>query len=148
MTRFLHASLQLEAIGRCSSAHDVIETLEQFPSDIKEAYHQTWSRICNQTPNNILLAKAVLVWVINAARSMTMEGLRRAIATHPDTHKFEAKRLVSTSTLVTLCCGMVTVEEETKLVRLVRECFDWASATFVDPRYRLHRKRHCRRTPP
>ena len=53
---------------------------------------------------------------------MTIEELRHAVATSPDTHKFDRKRLIPTSTLISLCNGLVVVEEETKLVRLVRKC--------------------------
>lgn len=116
---FLHASLQLEAIGWCDSTQDVMDALEEFPSEIEYVYHQTWKRICNQPPKNVALAKAILIWVLNASRSMTIEELRHAIATSPTTHEFERKRLVPGSTIITRCCGLVVVEEETKLVRLV-----------------------------
>ena len=67
-----------------------------------------------------MLAKSVLVWIANAARSMTVEELRRAVATSPGSHHFERKRLVPAPVLLTLCHGLVVVEEETKFVRLVR----------------------------
>ena len=86
-------------------------------------YHQTWTRLLGLTPKNVLLAKAVLVGLSNAARSMSIEELRHAVATHPETLKFERKRLASAATLMSLCCGLVTMEEETKLVRFIRECF-------------------------
>jgi hypothetical protein len=38
-----------------------------------------------------------------------------------DTYKFEAGRMVARSTLLSLCRGLVTIEEESRLVRLVRE---------------------------
>ena len=99
----------------------MIETLQEFPSEIEAVYRQTWQRICGQSPKNILLAKTTLIWVLTAARSMTIEELRRAIATAPGTRKFERKRLVPAATLLTICCGLITVEEETRLVRLVRK---------------------------
>ncbi|KAH6909937.1 hypothetical protein BKA70DRAFT_1425651 [Coprinopsis sp. MPI-PUGE-AT-0042] len=51
---------------------------------------------------------------------MRVEELERAVATSPETHKFEASRLVSGATLMSLCRGLITVEEESQLVRLVR----------------------------
>lgn len=48
-----------------------------------------------------------------------MEALRHAIATHLDTHKLEGRRLVPTAALLSWCCGLITVEEENKFVRLV-----------------------------
>jgi hypothetical protein len=55
---------------------------------------------------------------------MSVDALRYAIATSPDTHEFDQSRLVSSETLITLCRGLVAVEEEeeeTRIVRLVRE---------------------------
>jgi ankyrin repeat domain-containing protein 50 len=120
--RFLHASLQLDSICSCLSLHDVRQTLEAFPAQIEEAYRQTCIRIVHQDPKHVLLAKLVLLWVLNARRSMTIEELRHALATSPDTHVFEHARLVPEAMLIGVCRGLVTVEEESKRVRLVREC--------------------------
>ncbi|KAH6916284.1 hypothetical protein BKA70DRAFT_1179752, partial [Coprinopsis sp. MPI-PUGE-AT-0042] len=116
---FLHASLQLDALCECFSAQDVRETLKVFPSHIEDVYRRTWARISNEGRKHASLAKAVLVWVLNASRPMTISELERAVATSPDAHKFEASRVVPGSTLISLCGGLVTVEEESKLVRLV-----------------------------
>lgn len=116
---FLHASLQLDAISQCTTIQDVIDTLEQFPSEINAVYHRTWYRICQQPPPNVLIAKTVLTWVLTATRSMTVEQLRHAVAISPSAQKFERKRLVPPATLAALCCGLVTMEEGTRLVRLV-----------------------------
>jgi ankyrin repeat domain-containing protein 50 len=125
-SRFLHASLQLNALSRCISLYEVQQALEGFPSTIQELYLQTWSRICHQTPEHVSIAKAVLLWVVYAARAMTVEELQSAVATSP-TYKFEANRLVPEATLISLCCGLVTLEEESRRVRLVRELLDSAS---------------------
>ncbi|KAH6887858.1 hypothetical protein BKA70DRAFT_1332666 [Coprinopsis sp. MPI-PUGE-AT-0042] len=116
---FLHASLQLDALCHCLSIHDVQETIEQFPSEIEDAYGQTWRRILNQHQRHVSLAKSVMLWVVNAARSMSIEELRRAVATRPDNHKFEPARMVPEATLLGLCHGLVVLEEESRLVRLV-----------------------------
>ncbi|KAH6889033.1 ankyrin repeat-containing domain protein [Coprinopsis sp. MPI-PUGE-AT-0042] len=116
---FLHASLQIDALGECLSAQDVTDTLKAFPSSIEDVYRQTWARISNESHKHASLAKAVLVWVLNASRSMTIDELERAVATSPDTHKFEPRRLVPETTLVSLCGGLIAVEEESRLVRLV-----------------------------
>ncbi|KAH6867538.1 hypothetical protein BKA70DRAFT_1027315, partial [Coprinopsis sp. MPI-PUGE-AT-0042] len=116
---FLHASLQLEALRECTSAHEVMETLATFSTDIEGLYLQTWQRITDQTPTKVLLAKKALLWVIHATQSLTIDQLRHALATCPDTHRFESRRLVQESVLIGLCRGLVTVEEETRLVRLV-----------------------------
>ncbi|KAH6906080.1 ankyrin repeat-containing domain protein [Coprinopsis sp. MPI-PUGE-AT-0042] len=103
---FLHASLQLDALRGCPSRQD-------------DVYRHTWARISNQSLKYAALAKAVLAWVLYASRSMTMEELKWAVATSPSNHKFEAGRLVPETTLLAICGGLITVEEESGLVRLV-----------------------------
>ena len=98
-----------------------MDVLAEFPSEIEDVYHQTWKRISSHAARSFTLAKTILVWILNASRPMTIEELRHAVATSPRTHKLEFKRLVAGTTLITLCCGPVAIEKETKLVRLVRE---------------------------
>ncbi|KAH6909763.1 hypothetical protein BKA70DRAFT_1425484 [Coprinopsis sp. MPI-PUGE-AT-0042] len=116
---FLHASLQLAALREYTSIHEVKGALASFPTDIKDLYRQTWQRILAQAPGKASLARNALTWVLYATRSLTVQELREVVATCPDTHKFAPDRLVPESVLVGLCQGLVAVEEETQLVRLV-----------------------------
>lgn len=118
--RFLHAALQLDALCDRLSSQEVKNTLEAFPSTIEDVYHHTWDRISNQSPNQVSVAKTMLIWVLHAAGSMTVEELERAMATSPTSHKCEASHVVHWTTLLSLCRGLVTIEEESKIVRLVR----------------------------
>jgi ankyrin repeat domain-containing protein 50 len=119
--RFLYAKLQLEALRHCISVQDIEDTLEEFPTDINEIYMNTWERILAQAPKHANLAKLVFLWILHADGEMDIETLRRAVATHPDTHIYETKRLVPVTLLVSVCCGLVLVDETTQLVRLIRE---------------------------
>ncbi|KAH6884371.1 hypothetical protein BKA70DRAFT_140498 [Coprinopsis sp. MPI-PUGE-AT-0042] len=116
---FLHASLQLGALCECVTVLEVRQTLEAFPAKIGDVYRQTWQRILEQKSSHVLLAKNALVWVLSSSRSMTIEELERAIATSPETYKFEANRLAPGTTLLALCRGLLTLEEESGFVRLV-----------------------------
>ncbi|KAH6908773.1 hypothetical protein BKA70DRAFT_1400323 [Coprinopsis sp. MPI-PUGE-AT-0042] len=102
---FLHVSLQLDALGQCFSAQDVRRTLEAFPSSIEGVYRHTWARITNEGRKHVSLVQAVLV-----GSSMRQD---------PYTHKFKLDQLVPGTTLVSLCRGLITVEEESGLVRLI-----------------------------
>jgi hypothetical protein len=72
-----------------------------------------------------------LVWVVYATRSLTVEELRHAVATNPDTYKFEARRLVAKEIIIGACCGLLTIEKESNFVRLVRE-FLFASTAICE----------------
>ncbi|KAH6903022.1 hypothetical protein BKA70DRAFT_1155699, partial [Coprinopsis sp. MPI-PUGE-AT-0042] len=115
---FLHASLQLDALRDCINTHQVRQRLKDFPSRIEDVYGQTWDRILAQNADLVSVAKTVLVWVLNASRSMAVKELERAVATSPDNYKFETDRFVPGSTLMSLCRGVITVEEESGIVRL------------------------------
>ncbi|KAH6905409.1 hypothetical protein BKA70DRAFT_1565052 [Coprinopsis sp. MPI-PUGE-AT-0042] len=116
---FLHASLQLATLRECPNVREVKKTLATFPTDIDDLYHKTWQRILDLAPAKSLLARNTLTWVVHATRSLTIDELLEAVATCPDTHRFEQDRLVQEATLVGLCHGLVVVEEKTRLVRLV-----------------------------
>jgi ankyrin repeat domain-containing protein 50 len=119
--RFLYAKLQLEALRNCVNALDIEETLEAFPTDIQAIYTSTWERICAQSPKLANLAKLVLLWITHAQTELTIGTLRRAVATSPDTYIFEAKRIVPEALLLSVCCGLVSFDKKTRLVRLIRE---------------------------
>ncbi|KAH6903965.1 hypothetical protein BKA70DRAFT_1512804 [Coprinopsis sp. MPI-PUGE-AT-0042] len=116
---FLHAKLQLEALRYCVSALDVEETLNAFPTNIEEIYTKTWERILDQVPKHSNLAKLALLWITHAHGEMTIDALRRAVATSPETHVFDPKRMVPEALLLSVCCGLVSVDEKTRLVRLI-----------------------------
>jgi ankyrin repeat domain-containing protein 50 len=105
-------------------------TLMNFPPKIKDVYIQTWARITSQSSGRASLAKTALTWVVYATRSLTVEELQHAIASSPDTHNFDRKRLVTVDMMVGVCCGLLTVDqEETEVVRLVRESLFFAILT-------------------
>lgn len=56
-----------------------------------------------------------------------MEELGRAVATSPDTFKLEADCLVPAATLMSLCRGLIVVEEESSIMHLIRELLQHAS---------------------
>ncbi|KAH6903962.1 hypothetical protein BKA70DRAFT_1110126, partial [Coprinopsis sp. MPI-PUGE-AT-0042] len=116
---FLHAKLQLEALRQCVSVLDIEETLDGFPTDIEAIYAKTWERILAQGPKQSNLAKLVLLWVTHAHGEMTVDLLRRAVATSPETYSFDTKRMVPEAILLSVCCGLVLVDKETRLVRLM-----------------------------
>ncbi|KAH6899219.1 hypothetical protein BKA70DRAFT_1198452, partial [Coprinopsis sp. MPI-PUGE-AT-0042] len=116
---FLHAKLQLEALRHCINALDVEETLDVFPSDIEAIYRKTWERILAQGPKHVNLATLILLWITHAHSEMTIDALSHAVATSPDTHTFEPKRVVPEALLLSVCCGLVSVDEKTRLVHLI-----------------------------
>ncbi|KAH6906638.1 ankyrin repeat-containing domain protein [Coprinopsis sp. MPI-PUGE-AT-0042] len=116
---FLHATLQLKSLRNCLNAQHIEDTLEQFPVQIEDVYAETWKRIVNQGPNHAYLANLVFLWILYAKWELRIEELRHLVATCPDTHAYEPKRLVPEALLVAVCCGLVAVDEKTRRVRFI-----------------------------
>ncbi|KAH6903929.1 ankyrin repeat-containing domain protein [Coprinopsis sp. MPI-PUGE-AT-0042] len=108
---FLHVKLQLEALRQCVSALDVEEMLEGFPADIETMYMKTWERILAQGPRQSSLAKVVLLWITHAHGEMTIDTLRRAVATSPATHVFDRKRMVPEALILSVGIPDYTTQE-------------------------------------
>ena len=96
--------------------------MEASPSGLEDAYHQTWKRIVDQDAGHARLAQVVLMWIVHSTRPMMIEELRRAVAACPDTYRLIPGNMISETPLLSLCHGLVVIEEDSKLVRLVREC--------------------------
>jgi hypothetical protein len=94
---------------------------EVSPSIAEDFYLRMWHGILEKGPHHALTAKTLLVWVLNASTPLTIEVLEHAVAISPDTHQFDRGRFVPGMILMALCRGLVVFEEESRLVRLVRE---------------------------
>ncbi|TFK18074.1 hypothetical protein FA15DRAFT_274980 [Coprinopsis marcescibilis] len=116
---FLLVSLQLDAVRDCLSVKDLRDALATLPNGVKDMYAATIARISSQA--NAHLARRVLLWVTHAQRPLLAQELRYAIATCPQTRKFEAERLVDEDFLLSLSCGLVILDPESRQVRLIRE---------------------------
>lgn len=99
----------------------VLQTLEQFPAHLEYVYLDSWHRILDSDPEHAALGKEAFVWILNSRRSMTIDELCHALAICPETHAFQQERLMSEAALITLCRGLVVVEDTSRTVRLVRE---------------------------
>ena len=100
-------------------------TLDGLPSgcELENAYQQAWKNITNQHPLYAQVAQAVLLWLVNAQRPMTLVEVQWSIAVCSDTFRFIPERVVSGDLLIAVCHGLVVVEEETKSLCLVRTWF-------------------------
>jgi ankyrin repeat domain-containing protein 50 len=120
--RFLHASLQLAALQLCTTISEVREVLATFPPKIQDVYQHTWLRILRHSTATAkgIRAQDCIIWVLNSPKSLTVAELQHLAAVCLETQKFDAERIVHIDTLLALCHGLLVVDKETQLVRLVR----------------------------
>jgi hypothetical protein len=64
------------------------------------------------------LAKQVLAWITYAKRPLTTLELQQAIAVEEDKSKLDEENLPDIEDIVSVCAGLVTIDEENNIIRL------------------------------
>ncbi|KAL6904181.1 ankyrin repeat-containing domain protein [Trichoderma evansii] len=83
------------------------------------AYNDAMERIKGQVADQEELAKQVLLWITCARRPLTTTELQHALAVEVGESEFDEENLPQTEDMVSVCAGLVTVDEESKIIRLV-----------------------------
>ncbi|KAF5537588.1 ankyrin repeat [Fusarium mexicanum] len=86
---------------------------------LSDAYEQTMTRIKSQEPDHAILAKGVLLWLTYARSQLTIEDLRYALATRSRHRMVCPQDLPFESTMISVCAGLVSFDESSKIIRLV-----------------------------
>jgi ankyrin repeat protein len=95
---------------------------------LSEAYKHAMERIDGQKPGFQRLAKMVLSWITCAKRPLTTLELQHALAIKIGDHQLDKENLREIEDMVSVCAGLVTVDKESSIIRLVhyttQEYFD------------------------
>ena len=76
-------------------------------------------RIDDQKSGFRVLAKRVLSWITYAKRPLTTSELRHALAVNIGDQELDEDNLRDIDDIVSVCLGLVTVDEETEIIRLI-----------------------------
>lgn len=88
---------------------------------LEDLYASTVERIMMQSKRRSSLAFQILVWIIYAIKPLSIGDLQYAIATCPENNPFDPQALVEEQTIIAVCCGLIHVDNLSKMVRLIRE---------------------------
>ncbi|TFK17730.1 ankyrin [Coprinopsis marcescibilis] len=114
---FLLASLQLDMLGSCINIKSLNTALQVLPEGVNAMYEVTMERINSGLAPK--LALGALTLLAYACESLKMDDLLHALAVETEPFKYDSNLLVDSDTVLSACCGLITFEPETKLVRLV-----------------------------
>jgi len=121
-TRFLLAQLHLDSLIGKRSPKALRATLSRLPSGTEaygRAYEDAMIRIESQVADQAELAKQALSWITCAKRPLTTTELLRALAIEAETSEFDTDSIPQREDVVSSCAGLVTVDEESDIIRLV-----------------------------
>lgn len=118
--RFLLAQLHMDSLRYKGSPKLIKKALEILPtgSDALDlAYRGAMQRVEDQGFR--LLAKQLLGWLTYSARLITVREVQYALSIEPGTPDFDEDSLVDVDEIVGFCAGLVIIDEETQIIRLV-----------------------------
>ncbi|PVH67388.1 ankyrin [Cadophora sp. DSE1049] len=95
--------------------------MKKFPSGSEAydyAYKDAMERIAGKLSDEEL-AKQFLSWITCAKRPLTTSELEHALAVEPEESQLGKENLCRVEDMVSVCAGLVTVDEESNIIRLV-----------------------------
>ncbi|OBT64232.1 hypothetical protein VE03_06864 [Pseudogymnoascus sp. 23342-1-I1] len=119
---FLLARLHVDSLRDKRTKAKVQSMLEMLPRGaeaLKEAYNDAIKRIETQLLDDSKLAKSVLSWITYAERPLTTGEICHALAVDPGDTDLNEDNILDIEDIVSVCAGLVTVDEESNIVRLV-----------------------------
>ena len=123
--RFLLVELHMGTLKSQPTKGHIQETLLGLGKGIEgldTTYEQAMQRIDSQSHNSRALAKRILAWIVHSERPLLAEELQHALAIRPgvlDTKELDTNFLPTRRVLLSLCAGLVTIDEATGIIRLV-----------------------------
>jgi ankyrin repeat protein len=131
LDRFLLAQLHLDSLISTRSPAMLRKRLAKLPSGSSaydKAYAEAMDRIMAQDADLHELAIQTLSWITCAQRPLTVDEIRHALAVEDDSTVFDEDNISDIEDIVSTCAGLVVVDEESHVVRLVhyttQEFFD------------------------
>ncbi|KAI0428831.1 hypothetical protein F5Y09DRAFT_275147 [Xylaria sp. FL1042] len=119
---FLLAQLHLSSlIGKDTrkAIRKVLQTLATGSDAYDVAYESAMQRIRAQPQGQAKRAEQVLSWIVCAKRPLAKGELQHALAIEPGEPQLDEDNLPEIEDMVSVCAGLVTVDEESGIVRLV-----------------------------
>ncbi|KAE9577641.1 hypothetical protein CGMCC3_g6126 [Colletotrichum fructicola] len=119
---FLPAQLHLDSLqGKRSvkAIKDALRKLATGSSAYDSAYEEAMERIEGQLDEQKTLAKDALSWIVCARRPLETLELQHALAVERGTTELDEDNITELEDIVSVCAGLVTIDEESGVIRLV-----------------------------
>jgi hypothetical protein len=115
------AALQIESLKNSTTVKQLRKAADSLASDIDDIYSASWERIKAQPKERVLLAEGTIMWLTHAYRPLRITELQHALAPQRDGESFDNDDVADEEMIVSVCCGLIVIDNESKIVRLVRE---------------------------
>jgi ankyrin repeat protein len=96
-----------------------LDSLSKGSGALDDAYNEAIGRIDGQLLDDSALAKRALSWISYAQRPLTTGELCHALAVELEDEELDQDNILDVEDIVSVCAGLVTVDEESEVIRLV-----------------------------
>lgn len=129
--RFLLAQIYLDSLDDKTTTRAVRRALKQLQKHSSKSaegqkceildhlYNDTMERINGQKQGFQRLAQEALLWITCAKRPLSTSELQHALAVEVGDSELGEDNIVSIKRIVSACAGLVTVDKESSIIRLV-----------------------------
>jgi hypothetical protein len=97
------------------------DALERLPEGVDATYNGILKRIAGQVECDQRLAERVLSWIAYARRPLSLRELQHALAVSSEMTAMDPDAIEDELTLTSVCAGLVVVDENSRVIRLVRK---------------------------
>ena len=111
--------LHVQAVLEEPTTGDMDEALDRLPQNLHAAFENTIQRIKRQSENRSRIALQALTLICRARRPMVLSELVDALAFRPQLVFVSPNHRPSRKIVVDSCHGLVTIDEESQIIRLV-----------------------------
>ncbi|EMD94626.1 hypothetical protein COCHEDRAFT_1063551, partial [Bipolaris maydis C5] len=98
---------------------EILSKLKKGAAGLEDAYDTTLQRIDSQSEVDCKLAREVLSWITLAERQLTTAEICCALAIEDGEDEIDPENVRTLEDLISVCAGLVTVDQESDIIRLV-----------------------------
>ena len=109
----------MDSLTSKMTIRDLRKALKTLPTGLDETYSHAMNRIDLQDQEPRQLAYRILYWISYTLRPLTVDELRHALGVEPEESEFDEENLVDEGDLIAVCAGLVAIEPESRMVRMV-----------------------------
>lgn len=109
----------MDTLAKEHNKKSMCRILRNLPKDLTRLYEDTIQRVQEQDNSSVRLAWRVLSWLSYAFRPLKVCEIQHALAVDLDDTRFDDEALTDPEDLVSVCAGLVTIDDESQIIRLI-----------------------------
>lgn len=113
----------MDSLSRKDNRRDLRRALSDLKDDLDPAYDDLIRRVYTQGHQKVRRAEQIIGWIAFAIRPLTVAEIQTALAIEFNDKDLDEQAYPDINFLVSACAGIVTIDQESQLIRFVHNSF-------------------------